>query len=202
MLFELMLTLAAVPQGDYDRARTILEEVVEPAAGKVDRLEREMDTIAARVTALEARKAAKEEEMERLEQVRVETALALRRHFQGQDLESRLEEQEQDFRQRRVVLESEVQALERDLQHARERQARVLADLKVARIEAAVVRRPEAEEVSATPLSDELWDAARPLAMERARRIGGFHWRPVPRAWMGEVEGKAGPRSRRSRATR
>jgi len=202
MLFELMLTLAAVPQGDYDRARTILEEVVEPAAEKVDRLEREMDTIAARVTALEARKAAKEEEMERLEQVRVETALALRRHFQGQDLESRLEEQEQDFRQRRVVLESEVQALERDLQHARERQARVLADLKVARIEAAVVRRPEAEEVSATPLSDELWDAARPLAMERARRIGGFHWRPVPRAWMGEVEEKAGPRSRRSRATR
>ncbi len=215
MLFTAILMLTAAPQtpqapqvpqasqasqAEYQRAGKILDQVAEPPAEKVGRLERELDTVAGRVTELEQRLRGKKEESQRLEQVRIETALALRRHFQGEELEARLQEQEQDFQQRQEVLKTEAKALERDLGHAQERHARILAELKVAQVEEAV-NRPPAAASSGTPLSDKLWEEARPLAMDRARRIGGFHWRSVPRAWLAEKK-KGGRPPRAEKAAR
>lgn len=178
----LLMLIAALPQQDFASAEKTYAEVEIGAAAVVQDLAERAEIARERVTVLETRLAAERQQLTELDALEVERYLALKNHFQGEDLETRLQRETRQFDLRRRGLASSIAMTSVDLEDARTRSVQLELDLRLARIEDGLERQPAA--AAGTPLADRLEERSRELLWQRGLAAGGFQLRQVPAAWV------------------
>jgi len=182
MYAAFLISMAFLPAQDFKTAQAAYAEVeVGPAEAAKDLAERVRFT-RERVAALEARLASEREKLAELDTLEVERYLALKSHFDGEVLESRLQRETQQLDLRRKGFESSIAMTAVDLEDARARSEQLEIDLRLARIEDGLVRRADAE--PGTPVTDRLEERSAAILWERGLAAGRFELRPVPISWV------------------
>ncbi|MBC8328626.1 MAG: hypothetical protein H8E31_07755 [Planctomycetes bacterium] len=180
------MILALLPQQDFAEAQNTYGQVEATPTEVVLAYETRADAASQRVTVLEERLVAESRKLEELDRLEVERYLALKGHFEGEELERRLAREMRDFELRRRGVESSIALTQIDLEDARARTEQLEIDLRLARIERGLSEGPPQD--AGTPVTDRLAERARLVLWERGLELGSFTMRPTPLAWVTSSE--------------
>lgn len=170
-----------VAQKDYARVAAEPSRVVHD-------LERRVAQVHQRIEQLGATIVVHERELEALNGYEVAQFLALKSQFDGDVLESRLEEKCAEVDIQRGHIEDELR-MEREHREDAERRLRGLQiDLRLAQIRAGV-SGGESSIRQSYPRSEEFESRARDEKLARALRVGRFAIQAVPRRWLERANG-------------
>ena len=170
---------------DLSAASEAYANAVLPAEERAGMFQQRVAGAEARVVRLTEEIQAHQAQLDELEVIELERFVTLRAHFEGAELEARMEEERADLEVRRVSIEDQLEMALNDRADAESRLRDLRIQLRMALIEAQTARAANpVTQTAETPIVDELEREARSLLQQRALAVGDFSFVPVPRVWM------------------
>jgi hypothetical protein len=174
--------MAFVPQDDFSIAKSHYQDVQAQPSETVTLFEERLDHAEKRVDRLNTQRHNFKKSLADLGRLEVERYVALKSHFNGEELNGRLKREAKMFELKGANLRESIALTTADLEDAKQRLNRLEIDLRLAKIEQGLVEKPN--ESSGEDVFNRLAEQSKNLLLTRALAVSYLEWTVVPRSWV------------------